>query len=108
MDKSQKSESAWRQLAPLMDVDQMTRARGQSSRTVVDREFPHRVLVLAESIGGKALDRIIAFHEDRAIPQKSRSIRKDDAWYALYCFADPDHAKQFRVRFGGEMNHVIS
>lgn len=33
----------------------MTRARGQLSRALLDREYPHQVLVLAESVGGKML-----------------------------------------------------
>jgi hypothetical protein len=37
------------------------------------------------------------------IPTKSSSIRKQDAWHTLYRFAGPDHAKLFRVMFGGEM-----
>ena len=31
----------------------MTRARGQSSRTLLNREYPHQVMVLAESVSGK-------------------------------------------------------
>jgi hypothetical protein len=43
-----------------------------------------------QSVGGKTLDEVIAFHAKLGIPTKSRSVRKDDAWYSLYCFADRD------------------
>lgn len=81
----------------------MTRARGQPSRTLLDLEYPHQVLVLAETLRGQILDRVINFHSSLGIPTKSRSIRKHDARYALYYFADPDHAKLFKVMFGGEI-----
>jgi hypothetical protein len=35
----------------------MTRARGQSSRTLLDREYPHQVLVAADNVRGKALEK---------------------------------------------------
>jgi len=81
----------------------MTRARGQPSRTLLDREYPHQVLVIADTVRGKTLDKVTDFHVKLGIPTKSRSVRKDDAWYSLYCFADPNHAKLFRAIFGGEV-----
>jgi hypothetical protein len=84
----------------------MTRARGQPSRTLLDHEYPHQVLVLAETLRGKMVERIVDFHMNLGIPQKSRSIRKQDARYTLCSFADPDHAKLFKVMFGGEITQV--
>jgi len=81
----------------------MTRARGQSSRILLDREFPHQVLVLAKSVGGKILENVDAFHTARSIPTKKRSIRKDDLWWTLYCFAKRADAEAFRGVFGGEI-----
>jgi hypothetical protein len=71
----------------------MTRARGQLSRALLNREYPHQVLVRAENVGGKMLDKVSDFHVKLGIPTKTRSIRKDDAWYSLHCFADREHAK---------------
>ena len=34
----------------------MTRARGQASRSLLNREFPHRVVVLSDNVRGRALD----------------------------------------------------
>jgi hypothetical protein len=77
----------------------MTRARGQLSRALLNREYPHQVLVRAENVGGKVSD----FHVKLGIPTKTRSIRKDDAWYSLHCFADRQHAKLFQAIFGGDV-----
>jgi hypothetical protein len=81
----------------------MTRARGQSSRTSLNREYPHQVLVMSDSIRGKTLDRVIAFHTQSGIPTKTRSVRQHDRRYDLYCFADRQHAAQFQGEFGGEL-----
>jgi hypothetical protein len=81
----------------------MTRAQDQSSSTLLDRKYPHQVLVLAQKVAGTALDKVIAFHAELGVPPKTRSIRKDDRWYLLYCFADPQHAARFQGEFGGEI-----
>jgi hypothetical protein len=79
----------------------MTRA-GQPPRTLLDREYPHQILVLAENVGGKTFDKVSDFHAKLGITRKSRSVRKYDAWYSLYYFADREHAKLFQAMFGGE------
>jgi hypothetical protein len=53
----------------------MTRARGQSSRTLIDRDFPYQVLVLAESVAGEMLDKVDAFHTERALPNGRQQTR---------------------------------
>jgi len=78
-------------------------AKGKPSRTPFNREFPHRVLILADDMRGPALDGISAFHDDAGLPIKSRSARKDDKWYRLYCFAERRHALSFQLKFGGEL-----
>jgi hypothetical protein len=89
-------------------VRKMTRARGQISRTLLNREYPHQVLVRADNVAGKTLDKVADFHVKLGIGTKSRSIRKDDVWYSLYCFADREHAKLFQVLFGGEITQAQS
>jgi hypothetical protein len=81
----------------------MTRARGQSLRTLIDREFPYQVLVLAESVGGEMLDKVDAFHTEHALPTKKRSVRRDDSLWSLYCFAQRVDAATFRHLFGGKL-----
>ena len=81
----------------------MTRARGQPPRTLLDREYPHQILVLAENVGGKTFDKVSDFHAKLGITRKRRAVRRDDARYSLYCFANRKHAKLFQAMFGGEM-----
>src|SRR5262249_39737978 len=81
----------------------MTRARGQSSRTLLDREFPYQVLVLDESVRGEMLDKVDAFHTERGLPTKNRSVRRDDGLWSLYCLAQREDAAAFRHLFGGQL-----
>jgi len=81
----------------------MTRARGQPSRTAINREFPHQVIVPAKSVSGRELDRVIKFHDKLSVPIKSRSAFQNDDWYAIYCFAEKEHALAFRLAFGGTL-----
>ena len=59
-------------------------------------EDEDQVRVLAESFLQTA------FHTNLGISIKSGSIRKEDAWYTAYHFADRDHAKLFQLMFGGK------
>ena len=81
----------------------MTRARGQPPRAAINREFPHQVLLLADSVRGHELERVIAFHDKLLVPVKSRSAFQNDQWYAIYCFAEKEHALAFRLAFGGKL-----
>ena len=78
----------------------MTRASGQTTRKSPE-DCPYQVLVSAESIRGKTLKKVIAFHKDIHAPIKSRAIFQDDTWYTVYRFADETHADMFLLAFGG-------
>ena len=75
---------------------------------MIDRECPHQVIVPAENVGGKNLDFVIVFNAQINIPRHTKSPRKDDRWYEVYCLADPQHARSFQALFGGEMNEVAN
>jgi hypothetical protein len=81
----------------------MTRTRGQRSRTAINREFPYQVVLPENSVAGRELDRVIGFHDKLSLPIKSRSAFQNDQWYAIYCFADKEHALAFRLAFGGKL-----
>ena len=81
----------------------MTRARGQSSKTVRNRDFPFQVAVVAETVRGKALDRAISFHKVNRVPIRTHSTFVDDNWYDTYCFARRQHAESFQLLFGGDL-----
>src|SRR5215510_9937129 len=84
-------------------LKQMTRARGQPSRTSINREYPHQVLVPAWNVRGKIIDKVIAFHADIGARMTTRSQYKNDSWHVLYCFADRRHADSFQRLFGGKL-----
>jgi len=77
--------------------------RGQPSRSVLNREYPHQVLVPAWNVRGKRLDKVIAFRADIGARMTTRSQYKNDSWHELYCFADRRHADSFQRLFGGEL-----
>ena len=81
----------------------MTHARGQASRSLLNREFPHRVFVHADNVRGHILNAVHLFHDNRGVPVKCHSLRQDDQWYAVYCFADREMAEAFSLLFGGEL-----
>jgi hypothetical protein len=85
----------------------MTRARGQASRSLINRELPHRVLVRAEDARGRALDAVYAFHDNRGVPVRSHSLRKDDEWYLVYCFTGRGMAEEFHLLFGGQLLNAL-
>jgi hypothetical protein len=42
-----------------------------------------------------------AFCLDLSVCERHHSIFHEDKWWVVYCFADPEHAEKFRIRFGG-------
>jgi hypothetical protein len=81
----------------------MTRARGQPTRSSIDREYPHQVIVPAEDVGGKHLAMVEAFHAQLDVLARSRSVFNDDRWYQIYCFREAHQARGFQAIFGGEI-----
>ena len=56
----------------------MTRAGGQTSQRIIDRDYPHQVLVPDDNVRGKKLDEVIAVHKEIGAPMQSGSILKND------------------------------
>jgi hypothetical protein len=81
----------------------MIRARGPASRSLLNREFPHRVLMPAQSVRGRVLDDVHAFHDNRGVPVTTHSLRQDDNWYVVFCFAGRGIAEAFQLLFGGQL-----
>ena len=67
------------------------------------RKYPYQVLVLAESVAGQTLSRVIAFCAEHRIPMKSRTVRKRGDRYIKYYFAQRQDAEAFQLMFGGEL-----
>jgi hypothetical protein len=81
----------------------MTRAEGHASRSLLNREFPHRVLVEAQKLRGTTAEQVFRFHANRGLPLKDHSLRQDDKWYVVFCFAARETAEAFHLLFGGEL-----
>ena len=89
---------------PASRAKYVTRAPGQASRSLINRELPHRVLVRAEDVRGRALDAVYAFHDNRGVTVRCcHSFRKDDEWYSVYCFTGRGMAEGFHLLFGGQL-----
>jgi hypothetical protein len=81
----------------------MTHARDQSSGSILRHEYPHQVLVLADSVRGRTFNRVLAFHDLAGVRIKNCTDRKDDKWYLRYCFGERENAVAFQSMFGGEL-----
>jgi hypothetical protein len=81
----------------------MVRRKGQLSRSRIDREWPHQVALRAfyEGQYGKQAE-IAAFCAGLSVAPLGPSVRRDDEWYRVHCFACLRDAERFRERFGGE------
>jgi hypothetical protein len=81
----------------------MTHINGQSSWSILRRENPNQVLVLADSVRGRTFNRVLAFHDQAGIRIKNCTDRKNDKWHLLYCFKERENAVAFQSMFGGEL-----
>ena len=68
-----------------------------------NRELPHQVLVLSDSIRGHVFNCVMAFHDEAGVPVRNCTVRKDDKWYLRFCFAERKNAVAFPLAFGGEL-----
>jgi hypothetical protein len=78
------------------------RRKGELSPTGVDRGWPHQVALPADQCSGKNTAVIHEFCKNLSLCSRGHSVMWNDAWFNVYCFADPAHAEQFMNRFGGE------
>ncbi len=80
----------------------MTRRKGEYSKSRLNREFPHQVILPADrctGANGAAMDN---FCTNLALGPRHHSLFYEDRWHLAYCFANAAHADLFREKFGGE------
>ena len=80
----------------------MTRYRGRTKTSLIEREFPHRVEMIVPVGGfGKRLNAMHEWHRARSIRARfGRSWRdKNNRDYVTWCFADAAMADSFRASF---------
>src|SRR5215208_4718516 len=62
-------------------------------------EAGHNNVVPATECTGSHGRFMEAFCLDLSVCESHHSVFHEDKWWIVYCFADPEHAKKFRVRF---------
>jgi hypothetical protein len=80
----------------------MTRYRGRSKTSLIERDFPHHVEMMVPDGGlGKHLDDMHEWHRARSIRvMHGRSRRdKNNHDFVTWCFADAAMADSFRASF---------
>jgi hypothetical protein len=75
------------------------RRRGKPTAAGIDRGWPHQVVVPATECTSSHGRFMEAFRLDLSVCERHHSVFHEDKWWIVYCFADPEHAKKFRVRF---------
>jgi hypothetical protein len=80
----------------------MSRRKGELTGAVIDREWPHQVVLLADQVLGKNYTVVHDFCRDLSLCTRGHSVRREGIEYHVFCFADAAHAERFRERFGAE------
>lgn len=81
----------------------MGRYKGVPSKATIRREFPHDVVVPWAAVGGKQIPLVDIFFAQAGQPKHFSRLRKDNAEFYIYRFADPQHAQSFAAMFDGEI-----
>jgi hypothetical protein len=75
--------------------------KGELSKGTMDRQWPHQVALPAAHCSGHNYVTIRLFCEGLSLCPRTHSFRRNDADMLVFCFAQREHAEQFRDRFGG-------
>lgn len=80
----------------------MVYRKGELSKGMIDRDWPHQVVLPAARCSGHNYITIRLFCEGLSLCSRGHSFRRDGADMSVFCFAERAHAEQFQERFGGE------
>jgi hypothetical protein len=81
----------------------MTRRKGEITLPEIKRKWPHHVALSAKKVRGVKNSQIVwGFAETLSAGPRPYSLRRDDGEFVVFCFAKPEDADTFCVRFGGE------
>ena len=81
----------------------MAYRKGELSKGTIDRNWPYQIALPAARCGGANYVTIRLFCECLSLCPRTHSFRQDDMDMLVFCFADREHAKKFRERFGGDL-----
>ncbi len=78
--------------------------KGELSKAMMDRQWPHQVALPSYRCMGHAYLTLHFFCEGEGLSLCSRrhSYRQNDVDMTVFCFAQRAHAEKFRDHFGGE------
>jgi hypothetical protein len=80
----------------------MGRHKGELSRNVIDRDWPHQIAIEARLCTGDQYMTKHFFCAELSLCSHGHSFYRDGKDYNVYCFTVRDHAEAFRQRFGGD------
>ena len=80
----------------------MVDRKGELGKVQVDRGWSHQVAMLAEACMGAHYVTVRLFCEGLSLCDRGHFYRRDDTGFNVFCFAELEHAEQFKARFGGE------
>ena len=80
----------------------MVYRKGELSKGMIDRQWPHQVALRGDHCAGHNYVTIRLFCERVSLCQRGHTFRRDDIDMNVFCFAERAHAEQFQARFGGE------
>jgi hypothetical protein len=78
--------------------------KGELSKAMIDREWPHQVVLPAYCCGGSnyVTMRLFCEAERLSLCVRGHSSRRNDTDFVVFCFAERPDAEQFQTRLGGE------
>jgi len=81
----------------------MTRRKGEITRADLRRKWQHHVALLADKVRGLNNSQIVrGFSDTLSVAPLTYSVSRADVDLVVFCFAKPEDADAFCVRFGGE------
>jgi hypothetical protein len=85
----------------------MVRRKGELSKAMIDRDWPHQVALAAELVAGANYVVINDFcrQENLSLCPRGHQFHQEGRWFICYCFAEREHAERFQRRFGGQFVH---
>lgn len=80
----------------------MAKAKGQLSRSRLNAEYPHQVILpCSKTTGADNYNRHLAFITQVGGSRQGHSIYQGNEWHRVFCFREAEHSEEFRRRFGG-------
>jgi hypothetical protein len=93
---------ASRQRGPAQPGGAVVYRKGELSKGMMDRQWPHQVALPAMRCHGHNYITIRLFCEPLSLCPRTHSFRRDDDDFIVFCFVERADAERFRDRFGGE------